>query len=149
MASPVYPSDLTDEEWALLAPLISVAKPRGRPRVREVRLIVNGLFFSLRTGCPWRYLPREYGPWQTVYSHFRKWRLDGTWVRIHTHLREVARFHAGRDPTKSAAITASQSVKTQAGGVRSFDGEKRAIRAQAPPPGGYPGLDPLGRGTRG
>ena len=66
MVLPVYPSDLTDQEWALLAPLIPVSKPHGRPRVRDQRVIVNGLFFVLRTGCPWRYLPREYGPWQTV-----------------------------------------------------------------------------------
>lgn len=66
MVQPIYPSDLIDQEWAILAPLIPVSKPRGRPRVRELRLIVNGLFYVLRTGCPWRYLPREYGPWQTV-----------------------------------------------------------------------------------
>lgn len=59
MVHPIYPSDLTDQEWALLAPLIPVAKARGRPRVRGLRLIVNGLFYVLRTGCPWRYLPRE------------------------------------------------------------------------------------------
>jgi putative transposase len=66
MGQPIYPSDLTDQEWANFSPLIPVAKPRGRPRVRELRLIVNGLFFVLRTGCPWRYLPCEYGPWQTI-----------------------------------------------------------------------------------
>ena len=80
MATPVYPSDVNEEEWVLLAPLSPPAKPRGRPRSVEMRRIVNGLFYVLRTGCAWRYLPREYGPWQTMYCHFRQWRRDGTWI---------------------------------------------------------------------
>lgn len=101
-----------------MAPLMPAAKPGGLPRSVEMRLILNGLFSALRTGCPWRYLPREYGPWPTVYYYFRRWRLDGTWSQIHAQVREVARLHAGHDPTPSAAIIDSQSVKIQAGGVR-------------------------------
>jgi putative transposase len=67
VAKQVDPSDVNDVEWALLAPLIPPAKPRGRPRAVEMRRIVNGLFYVLRGGCAWRYLPQEYGPWQTVY----------------------------------------------------------------------------------
>jgi transposase len=71
----LYPCDLTDAEWALLAPLLPASSGRGRPRSWPLRLLVNALFYILRTGCAWRYLPREYPPWQTAYTTFRQWRL--------------------------------------------------------------------------
>ena len=71
-----YPSDLTDREWRVLAPLLPPAKPGGRPRTVNLRLILNGIFSLLRSGCAWRMLPRDYGPWSTVYDYFRKWRED-------------------------------------------------------------------------
>jgi putative transposase len=79
----LYPCDLTDAEWVHLAPLLPASARRGRPRRWPLRLLVNALFYVLRTGCAWRYLPREYPPWQTAYTLFRQWRLHGVWQRVH------------------------------------------------------------------
>jgi transposase len=86
-ASCLYPCDLTDAEWAHLVPLLPGPARRGRPRRWALRLLVNAIFYVLRTGCAWRYLPREYPPWQTVYATFRRWHLQGVWQRVH-HWRQ-------------------------------------------------------------
>jgi putative transposase len=95
MALSVYPNHLTDAAWALLSPFLPPAKPGGRPRSIDLRRILNGLFYLVRTGCAWRYLPRDYGSWSTVYHYFRQFRRDGTGERVHARLRELARERAG------------------------------------------------------
>lgn len=107
-----YPTDLTDAEWAVLAPLVPAAKPGGRPPVHDRRELVNGMLYVLRSGEAWRLLPHDLPPWQTVYHYFRLWRLDGTWERITAAVRERDRVRVGRAPTPSAAILDSQSART-------------------------------------
>ena len=107
-----YPTDLTDAQWQVVEPLIPPPKPGGRNRTVDMRWVLDAIFYLLRTGCQWRLLPRDFQPWSTVYSYFWTWRNDGTWERLHAALRDQVREAAGRDPSPSAAIIDSQSVKT-------------------------------------
>ncbi len=111
-----YPTDLTDREWAILEPLVPTVKAGGkaggRPASHPRREIVNAILYVLRGGNSWRMVPHDLPAWQTAYFYFRRWRDDGTWEAIHTTLRERLRVQLGREPTPSAAILDSQSVKT-------------------------------------
>ena len=113
-----YDTDLTDVEWKILEPLVPPVKWGGRPADHARREIVNALLYVCRTGCQWRLLPHDLPYWKTVYTYFRLWRLDGTWLRIHDALREQVRRAAGHHPQASAAILDSQSVKTTEKGGR-------------------------------
>ena len=94
-----YPGDLSEQEWAILEPLIPSAKPGGRPRTTDMREVLNAILYLDRTGGQWRALPHDFPPWSTVWKDDCKWRNDGTWKRIHTALREKTRMKQGREPT--------------------------------------------------
>ncbi len=115
-----YPSDLTDSEWALVAPLIPPAKRGGRPRDVNVREVLNGIFYVLWTGCQWSALPKDLPPKSTVHQYFMLWEWDGTLERIHHALYLMVRDQEGREASPSAAVIDSQSAKgAQKGGLRS------------------------------
>lgn len=121
-----YPSDLTDEQWAILQPLIPPARPGGRPRKSDMREVVNALLYVTREGCTWRALPHDFPPWKTVYNYFQWWTWDGTWDRILDALRRQCRTRAGRPPTPRVAAIDSQSVKSAEGGQEiDTDGGKK------------------------
>lgn len=121
-----YATDLTDAEFALIAPRLPRPSRTGRPRTVDLRAVLDSIFYLLRTGCQWALLPKEFPPKSTVYDYFRRWWTDGTLLTIYHALLELARVAAGREPQPTAGIVDSQSVKTaEAGGPRGFDAGKK------------------------
>jgi putative transposase len=114
------PSDLTDEEWTRLGPLIPPAKPGGRPRATDMRAAMNAIFYLLRTACPWRYLPRgPFPPRSTVYNIFRSFQREGVWEAIWDELHMALRERLGREASPTAGIIDSQSLKAaEKGGAK-------------------------------
>ena len=136
-----YPSDLTDAEWALVAPMIPPAKRGGRPRDVDVREVLNAVLYVLSTGCQWQALPKDLPPKSTAHHYFMLWDWDGTLERIHHALYVAVREQAGHDASPSAAIIDSQSTKAmQKGGLRWTRRATmlaRRSRVEAPHPGRY------------
>lgn len=112
----MYPSDLTEQQWRRLEPLL--CQPRqnrhagGRPRKYELRRVVDALLYVVKTGCQWRQLPSDFPPWKSVHEQFRAWRDEGMWERVSKSLREQGRKSGGRQAVPTVAILDSQSAKT-------------------------------------
>jgi transposase len=128
-----YPSDLSDAEWALVAPLIPPAKRGGLPRQHNERDLINGLMYVLSTGCQWRFIPKDLPPRSTLYDYLVRWNYDGTLTKIHHELYVACRLQAGREASPTAGIIDSQSVKSAEKGGRASTrmGMTRARKSKA------------------
>lgn len=128
-----YDTDLSDDQWVLIEPMIPAAEPGGRPRKATTRDLVDAIFYFLRSGGGWRLLPHDLPPWQTVYYYLRRWQRAGVWDRIHHALVMADRERVGREASPSAAILDSQSVRTadQKGGPRATTLARRSAVASA------------------
>jgi putative transposase len=133
MSTRNYPSDLTDAQWALIEPHLPVY-PGGRPRKTDLRQVINAIFYVLRTGCQWRFLPKDFPPKSTVWRYFDEWRHDGTFELLHDLLRRKVRSAAKPYSPRTSASVDSQSVDSTSGGeqrgrdnAKNVDGRKRHI----------------------
>src|SRR5438105_5373575 len=129
-----YDTDLTDEQYELLAPFLPKAKRMGRPPA-DLREVLNGILYLVRSGCQWRLLPRDFPPWSTVHTWYRRWRTDGTWEAIHETLRQRVRERAGRGRARAPRPpTASRSRPRPRAGSRGSTTARRS-RAVSGTPG--------------
>src|SRR5690349_9152234 len=122
-----YPSDVTDAEWQFVVPYLCLLPEDAGQRVYELRDVFDGLRWIVRTGSPWRYLPKDFPPWEMVYQQSRRWLKAGCFEAIVHDLRAVLRFAAGRDPEPTAAIFDGRTVQStpESGGRAGYDGYKR------------------------
>jgi putative transposase len=132
MARKPYPTDLTDQQWWLIEPMMPRPKLGGRPRTIDLREVINGMFYLTRSGCAWRLIPHDLPNWNTIRHYFDRFKEDGTWRRIHDALRSQVRIAAGKTLTPSAVVIDSQSVKITA--VKITDQKGRAVLMQPSEP---------------
>ena len=122
----MYPSDLSDSEWEKIEPLFRINYSKGgRPLKYSKRQILNAIFYVAKTGCQWRFLPKDYPPWKRVYNYFRKWQSEDVFERLNHRLRKAVRVLDNREEDPSAAIIDSQSIKTAGKGPSGFDNGKK------------------------
>ena len=122
----VYATNVTDEQWAIIAPLIPPAKHGGAPRTADLRLVFNTILYVNKTGCQWAMIPKDLSKRSTAFDYFSRWQKDGTWQKLMDTLRRQVRVAAGREPEPRKAAIDSQSVKgSEAGGPRGYDGGKK------------------------
>jgi putative transposase len=122
-----YPSDMTDQEWEIIKPLIPAAKKGGRRRSVDIRKILNAIFYINKGGIQWAMLPKDFPPMSTVYWYFARWKREGTIEKIHDKLRKIVRVTEAKKPEPTAGIIDSQSSKTteEARSIKGFDAGKK------------------------
>lgn len=120
-----YPSDLNDQQWEVIKEMVPTARKGGRPRTTNIRDVLDGILYLVRSGCAWHLLPKDFPPWKTVYHYFRRWSVCGVWQMIHNALRSEIRKAQGRNEFASYMIIDSQSVKAHYGELRGYDGFKK------------------------
>ena len=124
-AEQVYPSDLTDQQWECIHDLLPEARKGGRPRSTNIRCVINAIFYLNQSGCAWRYLPKQYPKWQTVYDYYASWQRHGVLKRVHAFLVTKVRTSAKRNASPSTLIIDCQSAKARWGEQRGYDGFKK------------------------
>src|SRR5215211_9560415 len=139
-----YPTDLSDAEWKHIEPFVPASKPRGRQRIHSPRQILNAVFYVLRSGCPWRLLPREYPPWKTVYHYFRQWPINGTFEKQRRGAARALADMLGQEPApqrRDSRLAVGKDHRSRRRTTR-LPRRQEGARQEASPTGGHRGTGP-------